>query len=74
MGGSNISAENIGPPLQMRWSVILIAFKSGIKYFRGIQKFQAKVVQGFHYLGRFKYIATIDTIPIPYYLVAGSLV
>ena len=32
-GGSNISAEIFGPLLQMTWSVILIAFKRGIKYF-----------------------------------------
>ena len=57
MGGPNISAEIFGPPLQMTWSVILIAFKRGIKYFRGVQKFQAKVVQGPLFRGS-KYIAT----------------
>ena len=56
MGGSNILAENFGPPLQMTWSVIPIAFKRGIKYFRlGVQKFQAKVHA---WSGRSKYIAT----------------
>ena len=33
-------------------------FKRGIKYFRGVQKFQAKVVRGVHFLGGSKYIAT----------------
>ena len=55
MRGSNISAEIFEPQLQMMWSVILIAL--GIKYFRGVQKFQAKVVRGPLFRGS-KYIAT----------------
>ena len=35
----------------LKWSVIMIAFKRGIKYFRGVQKFQAKVIWGSTFRG-----------------------
>ena len=59
VGGSNTSARNCGPPHQ-RGGWFWKLFKRGIKYFREIQKFQAKVAWGPLFRGS-KYITTAHT-------------